>query len=218
MKVYRGLGIIGIAVALLCASACATRPRHSNRFISGAGSGYVDLGGTKPTKPSPADVEAVARAVREAQAKRVADAVVPAQMETRDPGLRDALTALGRAPGLASHIRVAHEYERVGIRDLAFDHYSDALSYDGRSAAAWDGRARLWRDWGLLGLALTDAHKACYFQPRSAAVRNTLGTILERSGRCPEALATYREAVALTPEAAWAVTNVQRLQALETCR
>jgi Flp pilus assembly protein TadD len=99
----------------------------------------------------------------------------------------------------------------VGVTDAAFDHYSDALRLEPRSVAALDGRARLWRDTGLLGPALADAHRARYFAPKSAEVRNTLGTILDRRGLCHEALAEYREALRLKPDAVWAQENVERL-------
>ena len=95
------------------------------------------------------------------------------------------------------------------------DHYSDALTFDGRSAAAFEGRARVWRDWGFVGLALADAHRARYYQPASASVRNTLGTVLEMRGLCREALGQYREALRMQPDAAWAQQNVSRLT--DTC-
>ena len=104
---------------------------------------------------------------------------------------------------------------RVGVRDMAFDHYSEALRLDPRNIAAFDGRARLWRDVGFLAPALADAHRAKYFDPRSAEVRNTLGTILERRGLCHDALTEYREALRLQPDAAWAQQNVTRLT--DTC-
>ena len=104
----------------------------------------------------------------------------------------------------------------MGVQDLAFDHYTDALRLEPRNIAALDGRARLWRDAGLLLPALGDAHRAKYFDPTSAAVRNTLGTILERRGLCREALAEYREALRLNPDAGWAQQNVTRLT--DTCK
>ena len=158
----------------------------------------------------------MARAVREAQAKRAAEPrpSLPV-VEGRDPALKDALAALGKAPSAAAHLRVGQEYYRLGIRDLAFDHYSDALTLDGRSAAAFDGRARVWRDWGFVALALGDAHRARHYQPASATVRNTLGTVLELRGLCHEALTEYREALRMAPDAAWAKQNVTRLT--DTC-
>ena len=58
---------------------------------------------------------------------------------------------------------------------------SDAIALEPRNAAAWDARegvARL----GMIAPALVDVHRARYFAPERAHVRNTLGTILERAG------------------------------------
>lgn len=159
-----------------------------------------------------ADAEVVARAVREAQVKRAAEPKTSLPVvEDRDLALKDALAGLAKAPSAASHLHVGQEYYRLGIRDLAFDHYSEVLTFDARSAAAYDGRARVWRDWGFMALALADAHRARYFQPTSAAVRNTLGTVLEMRDLCVEALSEYREALRMQPDAAWAQQNVTRL-------
>ncbi len=145
-------------------------------------------------------------------ARRAADRPAPLpSIEGQDDGLRDALAALKAAPSAGAYLRVADAYMRVGVRDVAFDHYTEALRLEPRNVAAFDGRARLWRDVGLLGPALTDAHRAKYFGPKSAEVRNTLGTILERRGLCQAALTEYREAARLKPDAAWAQQNVTRL-------
>lgn len=202
--------VLCVAVA---ASACATHPAGTNRFVKGRDPGFVDVGGPVATA---ADTEAVARAVREATAKRAAEpkSSLPV-VEGRDPALKEALAALTKAPSAAAHLRVGQAYYRLGIRDLAYDHYSDALVYDRRSAAAFDGRARVWRDWGFVALALGDAHRARHYQPASATVRNTLGTVLELRGLCREALAEYREALRIEPGATWAQQNVTRLT--DTC-
>lgn len=184
-------------------------------FVKKGGSGFVDVGGSREPVTPIAQTE-LDRAMREAVAKREAERPAPLpSIEGRDLTLREALAALGHGPSAAAHLRVADEYMRVGVRDMAFDHYSDALRIEPRNVAAFDGRARIWRDVGFLAPALADAHRAKYFGPTSAAVRNTLGTILERRGLCHEALAEYREAVRLKPDAAWAQQNVTRLT--DTC-
>ena len=195
----------------MAAAACATHPVGGSRFIKGDATGSVDLGA--PVAPVvAADAELLARTVREAQVKRAAEPKTSLPVvEDRDPALKEALAALAEAPSAAAHLHVGQEYYRLGIRDLAFDHYSDVLTFDPRSAAAFDGRARVWRDWGFVALALADAHRARFFQPTSAAVRNTLGTVLEMRGLCIEALAEYREALRMQPDAAWARVNVTRL-------
>ena len=206
---------VAVAVtATLLATACATRSA-STPFVKKGGAGFVDVGDARST-PTPIAQAEFDRARREAVAKRAAERPAPLpSIEGRDPLLRDALAALRAAPSAAAHLRVATEYMRVGVRDVAFDHYTDALRLEPRNVAAFDGRARLWRDVGFLTPALADAHRAKYFAPASAQVRNTLGTILERSGQCREALAEYREALRLKPDAGWAQQNVTRLT--DTC-
>lgn len=208
------LAFASAAMAAVLASACAGRAA-SSPFVKKGGPGFVDVGGSHEPATPIAQAE-FDRATREAVAKRAAErpASLPS-IEGRDPELRDALAALGKAPSAAAHLRVAEEYMRVGVRDMAFDHYSEALRLDPRNIAAFDGRARLWRDVGFLAPALADAHRAKYFDPKSAEVRNTLGTILERQGLCRDALAEYREALRLQPAAAWAQQNVTRLT--DTC-
>lgn len=202
------------ATAALLAGACATRSAPSGSFVKKP-PGFVDLGGSQESVPPIAQAE-VDRAVREALAKRAAETPSARQsIEGRDPELREALTALAVAPTATAHLLTAEQYMRVGVGDLAFDHYSEALQLEPRNVAAFDGRARLWRDVGFLAPALADAHRAKFFAPRSAEVRNTLGTVLERRGLCREALAEYREALRLKPDAAWAQQNVARLA--DTC-
>lgn len=198
-----------VAVATLAAG-CAQRGT-SSLFVR-KGSGFVDAGGPPVSQQTAEASDELERARREALAKRAAEprAELPS-IEGRDPQLREALASLGRTPSAAAHVRVAGEYQRVGVTDFAYDHYSDALRLDPGSVAALDGRARLLRDAGLIGPALADAHRARFLAPDSAAVRNTLGSVLERQGLCREALGQYREAARLDPDAAWAAENAGRL-------
>jgi tetratricopeptide (TPR) repeat protein len=162
----------------------------------------------------------VAKAERAERARRSAEQprALPL-IEQRYPALRDALKALEESPSADSHIRVAIAYQQLRVLDAAFDHFSEAATLDKRSAAAWEGRARLWRDWGLLGPALTDVHRARYFGPDRADVYNTLGTILERAGQCDGARQAYRDALTRDAQATWARQNLTRLEAAGTnCR
>jgi Flp pilus assembly protein TadD len=84
----------------------------------------------------------------------------------------------------------------------------EAVRINPRYAPAWDGLARIWRDWGYPQYALGDAHRAVYFDPGNAAYRNTLGTVLQAVGRRREARAAYEEALRLSPKAAWALNNL----------
>ena len=42
-------------------------------------------------------------------------------------------------------------------------------------AVAYDGMARIWRDWGMPDLALTEAYRALHCNQKSAEIYNTLG-------------------------------------------
>jgi tetratricopeptide (TPR) repeat protein len=208
----RSLAAVALAAAI--AGGCANRATRPSPFLIKA-PGPVDVGAMADV-PAAIPREEFERAKREALAARAASkpATLPS-IEERDSGLRAALLRLKVAPSVATHLRAAEEYRRVGVQDAAFEHVSEALRLESRSAAAYDGRARLWRDWGFTSAALADAHRAKYFDPTSAEVRNTLATILERRGLCREALVEYREALRLNPGAAWAQQNVLRLT--DTC-
>ena len=95
--------------------------------------------------------------------------------------------------------------------DTAFDHLSAATRLDPRDAAAYDARARIWRDWGFPELGMGDSARAVFYAPRSAAARNTRGTLLAAAGWKAEALREFEAALALDPEASFARENVCRL-------
>jgi tetratricopeptide (TPR) repeat protein len=110
------------------------------------------------------------------------------------------------------HVRVAQAYRDAGVLDQALEHFDAALKQNLRLAAAYDGRARIWRDWGLPALGMGDASRAVFHAPRSASARNTLGTLLDATGDCDGARAAYGRALTLDPTAAYARTNLQRLE------
>lgn len=204
--------LIGLTAG--AAAGCAAR-QPSSRFIIKQGHGPIEIDGPAL---KPISREAVARAEQQAIAER-AKKPPPKQaasVEQRDAGLRTALQTLQREPSAASHVSVGVAYQRLGVRDAAFEQFSQALVFDARNIDALDGRARIWRDWGLLAPALADAHRARYFAPQRADVMNTLGTILERVGECNGARKAYRDAIAIDDRAVWARRNLARLDTLET--
>jgi tetratricopeptide (TPR) repeat protein len=190
---------------------CATRTA-SSPFIIRQGHGPIEI-------ESPAfkaiSRDAMVRAEREAIVQRAKRPPrVNPSIEQKDPRLRRALSFLQREPSAAAHVDVAVAYHRLGVLDAAFDQFSQAIALDSRNIAAWDGRARLWRDWGMIAPALAEAHRARYLAPQSADVLNTLGTILERAGQCDGARIAYRDAVGLDGRAAWARQNLARLETI----
>lgn len=138
-------------------------------------------------------------------------------LETRDPAIAAELLLVSgprRADGrggrpTAERFRsLAERYEERRVLDAAYRNFNRAIALDPRDAAAYEGLARVWRDWGLPWLALADAHRATYYAPRSASARNTYGTIMQALGRDDDARAAYEAASRLDPQAAYAVNNL----------
>jgi tetratricopeptide (TPR) repeat protein len=136
-------------------------------------------------------------------------------MEERDPELASELLRLAAFPSAEGHCQVAERYRQHGILDTAYDHFTKALALNPRDAAAYEGLARVWRDWGLPQLGLADAHRATFYAPESAAARNTYGTLMQALGRYREARMAYDLAASLDPRAAYAVNNLCYLAFLE---
>ncbi len=132
----------------------------------------------------------------------------PGTVEQSSAALSESLAFLSVDPSAENHVRVGDAYRAAGILDQAFAQYSAASKLDPESGAAWDGMARIWRDWGFPNLALADASRAVFFGPGSAAARNTLGTVLLAMGRGPDARAQFQRALALDPAAAYALNNL----------
>lgn len=149
-----------------------------------------------------------------------------ATVEASDPELAAALLLLEAAPTPARHRLVAREYIRLEILDKAHEHLTAAVKQDREDAAAWDGLARIWRDWGMPHLALPDAYRALYYAPDSAVVHNTLGTILQTLGHTADARSHYEMALAIDPSAAYALSNLcsawllegESVRAVDACR
>lgn len=199
-----------LLVSVAALTGCATRPPNSP-FVLRKGSGPIDLGKTVPApKIDPTMFE---HAKREGLAARAASrpADLPS-IEGTDRALRESLAALGRGQTAAAEVRVAQDYWRVKVFDAAFDHFSDAIRFEPRNVTAWEGRAIIWRQWGMTALALSDVHRARYFGPDRPDVLNTLGTILEGAGQCSGAREAYAGALKLDPNADWARHNMARLE------
>jgi tetratricopeptide (TPR) repeat protein len=146
-------------------------------------------------------------------------------VEMWDPMLAAALADLATSPTAATHRQVATEYRRLGVLDSAHAHLTEAVRLDPHDAAAFDGRARVWRDFGFPGLGLSDAYRAIHYAPMSAAAVNTLGTLFEAMGRVGDARGQYNRALQLDPSATFAKTNLchidtmlGRRDGVNTCR
>jgi tetratricopeptide (TPR) repeat protein len=124
------------------------------------------------------------------------------------PDLGAALARQSASPTVEHEVGLAHAYRDAGILDQAYDHYEAAAHLDPHESAAWDGLARIWRDWGYPQLGLGDAYRAVWADQRSAVARNTLGTILQLLGRHQDASEQFARAVTLDPRAAYAHYNL----------
>jgi tetratricopeptide (TPR) repeat protein len=143
-----------------------------------------------------------------ANAKPVTSKDAAETLEARDPALAAELLLLRSAPTAEHHRQIAEHYRDRGVLDLAYQHFNDALALNPRDAAAYEGLARVWRDWNLPELAVGDAHRATFYAPQSASARNTFGTIMQALGQYSEAKAAYELASWLDPSAAYAVNNL----------
>jgi tetratricopeptide (TPR) repeat protein len=137
------------------------------------------------------------------------------KLEDRDPELAAELAHLAFAPSAELECRVAERYRQHGVLDAAYRHFNRALALNSRDADAYEGLARVWRDWGVPRLGLADAHRATFFAPHSAAAQNTYGTLMQALGRYREAKMAYELASWLDPNAAYAVNNLCYLAFLE---
>jgi tetratricopeptide (TPR) repeat protein len=131
-----------------------------------------------------------------------------ATIESQDGDLASALLQLALVRTAEHHRAVADEYRRLKILDAAFDHLSAATRIDPRDAAAYDARARIWRDWGVPELGFADSARAVFYAPRSAAAHNTRGTLLAAAGMRTEAAREFEAALRIDPDATFARTNL----------
>ena len=191
--------------ALLGVCACAGQKPVLNPYVKGRPAEY-----RLPASAAPEESrDAFAARVRRLQAAAAGrERTFSVTIETVDAELREALALSAVAPTAENEVRVAGEYVRLGITDQAADHLATAIQLDPRCAPAHDLLARLWRDWGFPAHGLGDAYRAVHAAPASAAAQNTLGTLLHRLGRFPEAAARYSKAAQLDPSAAYPLNNL----------
>ena len=201
---------MAVLAAALVIGGCAARPA-GNRFIVKRDSGPVEiLESPLPAAAMPSE-QALRRAEAAARAARTPPPA-PRTVESVDPELRTALAALGADGTPAAHVRAALAYRRAGVLDRALDLFDQALQRDSRLAAAYDGRARIWRDWHLASVGMADAVRAVYFAPSSAAARNTLGTLLVAVGDCEGARRAFEHVLTLSPDAVYAKANLRTVE------
>ena len=193
---FRPPSSAAVAIAVLCSvspwlSACAVRGAQRDHLAPGSPEASVGKARAPSSGAKPTSSGAFART-----------------LESADGRLATALAALAALPTAESHRHVAAEYRRLGVLDLAHAHFTAAVREDPTDAASFDALARIWRDWGFAHLGLGDAYRAVHFAPSSPAAANTLGTLFDALGHPGAARAWYGRALALDPDASYALNNL----------
>lgn len=168
-------------------------------------------------------IASVQRAMTGARPPRAA---VAPRLEERDADLFALRAAVQVAPSAERHRLLAEAYARRGVLDAAFDEFTAAIKLSPKDGPSYEGRARIWRDWGSPQMGLGDAHRAIYRSPSLPGPHNTLGTLLLKLGFLPEARHAFQEALARSPDTGYALNNLcyvtlmegRALDAIDVCR
>ena len=212
---YRQLGgtvVLGVTLLTFISGCASHGPSWSARFVKpGEPTATFDDPATAPTAPKPPKPESLsdyARRLRTIQANARTTISLGNTIESHDPVLASALLKLKMLPTAANHRDVARAYTNAGVTDFAFRHYQQALRIEACDSRAFEGLARLWRQWGTPELALTEAHRAVHCSPGSASAYNTLGTVLVALGQLQPAKAAFEFAARIDRGAAFAQNNL----------
>jgi tetratricopeptide (TPR) repeat protein len=201
--------VVGVSIHAGCASAT----HGANRFFLNREPGPLevkvdDRQARQQAPPQPTLEETIGK-VRRLMSEARPEKKNPTQtIEASDPALAAVLAVATAAPSVDSLLAVARTYHSKQVLDRAYDYYNRVLKLHPSSGEAYEGLARIWRDWNLPSLALGDAHRAIYYNPESASARNTLGTILQALGQRDQARAAYMTVLAFDPNAAYAFNNL----------
>jgi len=83
--------------------------------------------------------------------------------------------------------------------DEAIADFTRAIELDGRNAAAYNSRGRVYYEKGEIDKAIADAGKALELDPRYDTAYNTRGYFFLSRGRYDEAIADFDKALAINP-------------------
>jgi tetratricopeptide (TPR) repeat protein len=204
-----------VCLGVLLGAGCAARSGGSAR------AGVVPSGEGRPEPSLESQIARTRALSAEARPKSGGFALT---VETWDPKLSSALAMAALSRTADAQVLVAAEYRRLGILDVAYAHLTKAVGLDDRNAAAHEGLARIWRDWGFPQLGLADAEKAVRLAPASPSAANTLGTLLAAAGKLDAARRWYERSLTLDPGAPYALNNLcytsimqRRADAVDTC-
>ena len=192
--------LLSVGLAAGCASARTGPPVAEPPSTADAKRAVAQTSGDRLTP----DVQALRDVSRPAK-PALASALIA---ERWSPDLAAAVERHALLPTAENKVYLAQAYWRHGIADSALEYFNGAAQLDASEGAAWEGLARIWRDWGLPGLALGNAYRAAYSSPNSPTARNTLGTVLLALGEGREARHQFSRALELDPRAAYAQNNL----------
>ncbi len=207
----------GVLVHAGCGGLRSKGPAQPSQPMNARLDSSVAQQATTIDKPPPATLEEAMGKIR----RLMAEARPPARdhaaktLETGDRELMAALALAAAQPTAAHYDEVATIYYQRGLLDRAHDYSNRSLRLEPERAAAHERLARIWRDWGVPHLGLTDIHRAIYYAPTSASARNTLGTILQSLGQRDAARTAYQTALALDERAGYAYNNLCYLSFLD---
>jgi Tfp pilus assembly protein PilF len=199
---------LAVVTALIAVSGCAAREaKFASRFVRpGEPSAFFDDPASAPVSQAP--LSDYVRKLRTLQSKAVTKNSLLPTIESSDATLSKALLILAIQESSEHHRNVAAAYRKAGVLDYAYRHYQRATVLEPCDAASYDGMARIWRDWGMPNLALSDIYRALHCNQTSPEIHNTFGTVLEALGQPANARQAYEHAVALDSRATFALNNL----------
>ena len=203
------------AAGVFLHTGCARPLSHglTDRFLVHRDASHAARRRTAPTPSLEESIGKIRKLMAEARPEPKA---APLQtLEAHEPVLSEALATFSTSPTAENAIAVGSAYHRYALLDQAYAYYARALRLDPKSPGAYEGLARVWRDWRLPQLGLGDAVRATYYAPTSATARNTLGTILQALGHRKQARDAFAAALARDANAAYALNNLCYLSFLD---
>jgi len=199
---------LGCVLLALLEAGCAAHRAPDTDVASAASSGSAGPSslssvpgeeGLSPSSTTGSVAEAKTRSLEQTTSELV---------EETDRDLKAVLRTAATEPSAENERRVADAYRKAGILDLSYEHFSQAIRLDPRDGWAYEGRARIWRDWGFPAQGLGDAHRAAYFLHDAPEALNTLGTLLYAQGQRSEARQFFERALRKEPDAVYALNNL----------
>ncbi len=104
-------------------------------------------------------------------------------LETRDPAIAAALLLASSQPTAERYRNLAERYRERGVLDAAYRNFNRAIALNPRDGAAYEGLARVWRDWGLPGARSRRRAPRHLLRATVGSARNTYGTVMQALGQ-----------------------------------